>query len=187
MSSALGYALFPTVLGVCGVAWSQEAIVGVQLPETDARAARARLARRHPQAGDLTPPPVVRGAIDGVTRLLAGEPLDLLDVVLDYGAASDLHLRIYGVVRAIPPGRTLTYGEVARAVGEPRAAQAVGQAMGRNPCPIIMPCHRVLGADGKLGGFTAPGGVNTKLRLLEIEGATTVDALPLFGGSATDG
>lgn len=184
MSTAVGYALFPSALGPIGIAWSATAVVGVQLPEPTRTAARARLARRHPEAVEAEPPPHVRAAIEGVGRLLAGEKVDLLDVVLDYGAAPDLHRRIYEVVRGIPPGGTLTYGEIARAVGQPHAAQAVGQAMGRNPCPIIMPCHRVLGADGKMGGFTAPGGTATKLKLLEIEGATSVDALPLFGGRA---
>ena len=182
MSTAIGYVLFPTALGPIGIAWSASAIVGVQLPEASEAAIRARLARRHPGAVQAEPPAEVRAAISGVTRLIGGEKPDLLEVALDYGPAPDLHRRIYEVVRAIPPGRTLTYGEVARAVGHPHAAQAVGQAMGKNPCPIIMPCHRVLGADGKMGGFSAPGGTATKLKLLEIEGATSIDALPLFGG-----
>jgi len=182
MGNAVGYVLFPTALGACGVAWSPAAIVGVQLPEASEAASRARLARRHPAAREGDPPAFVRAAMAGVVRLMAGEKLDLRDVPLDFGAASDLYLRIYEVVRAIPPGKTLTYGEVARAVGEPHGAQAVGQAMGRNPCPIIMPCHRVLGADGRIGGFSAPGGAAAKRGLLEIEGATSVDELPLFGG-----
>lgn len=182
MSSAIGYALFPTALGVCGLAWRGSAIVGVQLPEADEAASRARLAKRHPDAAELSPPAPVDQAMIGVARLLAGEKIDLRAVALDFGAAPDLHRRIYEVVRAIPVGGTLTYGQVARAVGAPQAAQAVGQAMGRNPCPIIMPCHRVLGADGRIGGFSAPGGAATKQRLLEIEGATSVEALPLFAG-----
>ncbi|MFN3523180.1 MAG: methylated-DNA--[protein]-cysteine S-methyltransferase [Phenylobacterium sp.] len=180
MSAAVGYSLFPTELGLVGIAWSEAAIVGVQLPEASEAAARARLARRHPAAQESEPPPSVREAIEGVRRLMAGEKPKLQDIELDYGAAPELHRRIYAVVRAIPPGRTMTYGEIARAVGEPHAAQAVGQAMGRNPCPILMPCHRVLGADGRIGGFSAPGGVSTKRRLLEMEGATSVEALPLF-------
>lgn len=182
MSTAVGYCLFPTALGPVGIAWSETAIVGMQLPEPTEAAARARLARRHPQAAEAEPPAVVQAAIDGVKRLLAGERVELGDVALDFGEAPELYRRIYQVVRAIPPGRTLTYGEVARAVGEPHAAQAVGQAMGKNPIPILMPCHRVLGADGKVGGFSAPGGTATKLKLLEIEGATSADTLPLFGG-----
>lgn len=180
MSTAVGFALFPTALGQCGIAWSEAGVMGVQLPEANESAARTRLQRRHPQAAETAPPPSVQAAMAGVVRLLAGEPEDLQFVRLDLAGLPELHRRIYAVVRAIPPGKTLTYGEVARAVGEPRAAQAVGQAMGRNPCPIVMPCHRVLGADGKMGGFTAPGGVATKRRLLEIEGATAVESLPLF-------
>ena len=86
------------------------------------------------------------------------------------------------IARAIPPGSTLTYGEIARRLGDPGAAQAVGQAMGHNPWPIVVPCHRVLGAGGKVGGFSAPGGAKTKLRMLEIEGALKPERLPLFGG-----
>jgi methylated-DNA-[protein]-cysteine S-methyltransferase len=182
MSTAVGYALFPTALGLCGIAWSEAGVACVQLPESNPDQARARLARRHPQALETAPPPVVAQAVAGIVRLLDGGADDLREVVLDLAGAPDLHRRIYEVVRAIPPGQTRTYGEVARAVGEPRAAQAVGQAMGRNPCPIIMPCHRVVAADGRMGGFTAPGGVNTKRRLLDIEGATSIDSLPLFQG-----
>ena len=181
MSTAVGFCLFSTALGPCGLAWSDAAIVGAQLPEPSQAAARARLARRHPRAVEAEPPAFVRAAIEGVRRLLDGEKVDLEGLALDFGEAPELHRRIYAVVRAIPPGRTMTYGEVARAIAQPQAAQAVGQAMGRNPIPILMPCHRVLGADGRMGGFSAPGGTATKLKLLEIEGATSVDALPLFG------
>ena len=182
MSTAVGFALFPTALGQCGIAWSEAGVVGVLLPEANEAAARARLQRRHPQAAEAAPPPTVQAAIAGVVRLLEGAAEDLQFVTLDFAGLPELHQRIYAVARAIPPGKTMTYGEIARAIGQPGAAQAVGQAMGRNPCPIIMPCHRVLGADGKMGGFTAPGGVATKRRLLEIEGATAVESLPLFGG-----
>ena len=180
MSDAVGYALFPTALGACGLAWSLEAVVGALLPEADEAALRGRFSRRHPKAIEAEPRGFAAAAILGVQRLLAGEAVDLTDTPLDFGAAPDLHRRIYAVVRAIPPGRTLTYGEVARAVGEPRGAQAVGQAMGRNPIPILMPCHRVVAADGRLGGFTAPGGVATKRRILDLEGVTSTDSLPLF-------
>ena len=184
MPSDVAYATFPTALGVCAIAWRGDAVVGAWFPET---ALRRRVARRFPEAVEAQPPAFVAEAIEGVVRLLAGEKVDLGEVRLDFGAAPDLHLRVYEVVRAIPPGQTLTYGEVARAVGQPHAAQAVGQAMGRNPCPILMPCHRVLGADGKVGGFSAPGGAATKRRLLEIEGATSVETLPLFSPPAGGG
>jgi methylated-DNA-[protein]-cysteine S-methyltransferase len=182
MRQAVGYALFETALGACALAWSEAAIVGVRWPDANPATSRARLAQAYPGAVEAEPPAFVQAAMEAVARLLTGEKVEMADTPLDFGDAPDLHLRIYEVVRRIPPGKTLTYGEVARAIGEPHAAQAVGQAMGRNPCPIIMPCHRVLGADGKIGGFSAPGGAATKRRLLDIEGATSVEQLPLFGG-----
>lgn len=181
MSSAIGYSLFDTALGVCGLAWTATgAVAGVVLAEPGEAAARERMRRRWPAAVESDPPSRVQSAIEGVRALIGGANPDLAHIDLDFGDAPELHLRIYEVVRRIPPGRTMTYGEVARAVGAPHAAQAVGQAMGRNPCPVIMPCHRVLAADGRTGGFSAPGGVATKLKLLEIEGATGVESLPLF-------
>jgi methylated-DNA-[protein]-cysteine S-methyltransferase len=118
--------------------------------------------------------------IDRVLALLSGEPIDLSDVPLDFGSAPEFHQRIYEVARTIPPGQTMTYGEIAKRLGVPHESREVGQAMGRNPIAIIMPCHRVLGADGKMGGFSANGGVATKRRILEIEGAAAVGAGPLF-------
>jgi methylated-DNA-[protein]-cysteine S-methyltransferase len=168
---SVGYATFETAIGPCGIAWSERGIVGVQLPEIPPSATGARLARRFPEALEAAPPDAVRNAIAAVTALLAGEPADLSDVVLDLSAVPDGYHRIYEIARAIPPGRTLTYGEIAQRLGEPGAARLVGQAMGANPFPIIMPCHRVLAAGGDTGGFSAPGGVATKLQLLAIEGA----------------
>jgi methylated-DNA-[protein]-cysteine S-methyltransferase len=120
--------------------------------------------------------------IDRVLALLAGEPVDLSDVPLDFGEAPDFHKRAYEVARTIPPGHTMTYGEIAKRLGVPNESREVGQAMGKNPIAIIMPCHRVLGADGKMGGFSANGGVATKRRILEIEGAAALGAGPLFAG-----
>jgi methylated-DNA-[protein]-cysteine S-methyltransferase len=125
----------------------------------------------------------VQRAIDGIVALLAGQPRDLGDVQLDTAALSDLQRRIYEVARTIPAGATLTYGAIAERLGDRLLARDVGQALGENPFPIIVPCHRVLAAGGKIGGFSAPGGARTKLRLLEIEGAqpggpTLFDRLP---------
>ena len=106
--------------------------------------------------------------------------LDLADIQLDLAAAPEFHQQVYAVARTIPPGQTMTYGEIARRLGMPHDSREVGQALGRNPVAIIVPCHRVLGADGKMGGFSANGGVATKRRILEIEGATAVGAGPLF-------
>jgi methylated-DNA-[protein]-cysteine S-methyltransferase len=177
--SAGGLTLFDTAIGRCGVAWSRRGITALQLPERDDAATRARLERR---SGGIEnpPPPRVQDAIAGVTALLRGDLVDLTGIVLDLGGVADFDLRVLAIARTIPPGHTMTYGQIARRMGEPEAARAVGAALGRNPVPIIVPCHRVLGADGKPGGFSAPGGVQTKARLLSIERATTTDAPMLF-------
>jgi methylated-DNA-[protein]-cysteine S-methyltransferase len=176
------FCLFDTAIGTCAVAWSARGLTAVFLPESDPGKLRARIARRRPDAREAEPPAAVRQAIEAITALLAGEPRDLSAVALDLDGAGAFERRVYEVARTIPPGSTLTYGEIARRLGDPGAAQAVGQAMGRNPWPIVVPCHRVLGSGGKVGGFSAPGGSKTKLRMLEIEGALALERLPLFGG-----
>ena len=168
--SATGVALFDTPIGRCGLAWNTQGIVGVQLPEA-AGAERARLLRRFPDAREERPPPPVADAIAVLTRHLAGETPDLDAIALDMAGVAEFDRRVYDVTRAIPRGQTRTYGEVAAALGDPAAARAVGQSLGRNPFPLVVPCHRVLAAAGQPGGFSAHGGVVTKLRLLAIEGA----------------
>lgn len=175
-----GFALFDTPIGPCGIAWGEDGIVGLQLPEKDASAARARLLRRHADAEEATPPAEVQRAIDAIVSLLSGEGVDLSFIKLDLDGVADFERRVYDVARSIPHGRTLTYGEIAKKIGDPGAARAVGQALGANPFPIVVPCHRVLGADGRAGGFSAPGGVETKIRILAIEKARTSDAPALF-------
>ncbi len=169
--SGYGFTLFLTALGRCGLAWSERGISRLQLPEATDAATRERLVRRLAVARQSTPPPAVQAAMDKVVRLLAGEAPDLGGIALDADGVPPFHRRAYAAARQIPVGETLSYGEVAARLGEPGAARAVGQAMGRNPYPIIVPCHRVLAAGGRAGGFTAPGGLATKARLLQIEGA----------------
>jgi methylated-DNA-[protein]-cysteine S-methyltransferase len=178
----LGFALFETALGPCGIAWGLHGIVGVQLPERDAARTRARMARRHPGAQEGSPPEEVARAIAGIQALLAGERRGLSEVALDMASVGAFERRVYAVARAIPPGATLSYGEVAARIGEPRAAREVGQALGKNPFPIVVPCHRVVATGGKSGGFSAPGGRDTKLRLLRIEGAEAAAQGGLFDG-----
>jgi methylated-DNA-[protein]-cysteine S-methyltransferase len=169
------FCLFHTAIGSCAIAWSDRGVTSLWLPESSDHQTRARVARRFPQATETAPPPFVSHAIDGIVALLAGEARDLTDVPLDFDdSVPDFHRRVYDVARTIGPGRTLSYGEIAARVGEPDAARAVGQALGKNPIPIIVPCHRVLAADGGTGGFSAPGGTATKLRLLAIEGARLI-------------
>lgn len=167
MSAA--YALFDTAIGRCGIAWRDDAVAGFALAEGDDAATAARLIRRH-EAAPADPHAAIAAAVQSVRRLLDGERIDLIDipVILD---VPDFERRVYEALRNVPPGETITYGALAHRVGSPGAAQAVGAAMGRNPIPVIIPCHRVLAGSGKSGGFTAPGGVATKFRILQIERA----------------
>jgi methylated-DNA-[protein]-cysteine S-methyltransferase len=169
---SVAFTTFETAVGTCAVAWGADGIVGTWLPGVSAAATRRALLRRHPDAAESPPTEAVAAAVDGMTRLLAGEDVDLRDVELDVRDVPEFLRDVYAVARALPRGVTMTYGEIAARVGAPGAAQAVGQAMGHNPFPIIVPCHRVVAAGGGNGGFSAPGGVDTKLRLLAIEGAT---------------
>lgn len=179
------FCLFDTAIGSCALVWQGEKIIAAQLPEHDEATARRRLARRFPEAGEAEPVAFVREAITEIVALLAGEQRDLAHLPIDLSATPEFNQRVYRVALAIPPGETLTYGEVAARIGEPGAARAVGVALGQNPIPIIVPCHRVLAAGGKTGGFSADGGVETKLRILTIEKARTsaepslFDSLPL--------
>ncbi|WP_216214453.1 methylated-DNA--[protein]-cysteine S-methyltransferase [Amycolatopsis aidingensis] len=165
-----GFAVFETALGPCAIAWAEDRVLGAQLPEGSAQRARARMRGRFPAAAETEPPPAVRQAIEGVRALLRGEPGDLAAVALDMSEVPEFHRRVYELARAIPPGQTRTYGEIAHLLGMPGSARAVGQALGNNPFAPIVPCHRILAAGGKAGGFSARGGVDTKRRLLEAEG-----------------
>lgn len=171
MRSGLSFALFETAIGACAVVWSGQGIAGVQLPEADAAATRRRLLHRFAGAREATPPGDVQRAIDDIIALLAGERRDLRAVKLDLSEIPEFNRRIYEIARTIPPGQTLSYGEIAERLGDRTLAREVGQALGRNAIPLIVPCHRVLAAGGKSGGFSASGGVVTNLRLLTIEGA----------------
>lgn len=168
---ALGFFVFDTAIGACGIAWSEDAIVTCQLPGHDRHDTVRRMQRRHPQAQETAPLEWVARIVERVQALLGGGNDDLADVPLDMTGEPDFNRRVYAVARAIPPGRTLTYGEVAREIGEPGSARAVGQALGHNPFAPIVPCHRVLGAGNTGVGFSATGGVDTKLKMLEIERA----------------
>ncbi|MBV8512241.1 MAG: methylated-DNA--[protein]-cysteine S-methyltransferase [Xanthobacteraceae bacterium] len=176
--TAAYFALFDTAIGVCGIAWTEHGVCGVQLPEPNAETARARLRRRVAGACEHPPIEMIQRTIDGIAALLAGRPSDLSAVVLDVTGIPPFHQRVYALTRRIPAGGTASYGEIATQLGEPGMARAVGEALGRNPFPLIVPCHRVLAAGGKFGGFSARGGVATKMRLLAIERAILPLALP---------
>jgi methylated-DNA-[protein]-cysteine S-methyltransferase len=162
------------------VAWGERGIVALQLPEADDAATRRRILRRWPDAREAPPPPDAQCTIDAIVALLQGAKPDLSAIALDMEGVPPFHRQVYEIARIIPPGATLTYGEIAARLGAPEAARDVGQALGRNPFAIIVPCHRVVAAGGKSGGFSANGGVATKLRLLTIEGAKTSGEPTLF-------
>ncbi len=163
--------MFDTAIGRCGIAWGPRGVCGTVLPGPHDRATRQELVRRFPGARELPPPTPMARAVSAIQTLLDGQATDLSRIPLDLGSAPPFHRRVYEFARRVPPGKTLTYGELASRVGSPGSARAVGQAMRRNPFPIVVPCHRVVAAGGGLGGFTAPGGVSTKRRMLGIEGA----------------
>ena len=174
------FALFRTAIGEIGLVWSERGLAGLQLPERDEAATRRTLLRRFPDAEPGAPDRAIEAAIDEIRALIAGEHRDLSHLPLDFEGVPDFDRRVYDVLLTIPPGETMTYGEMADRIGEPGAARAVGAALGRNPIPVVVPCHRVLAAGGRIGGFSAPGGSETKRRLLVIEGAAPGGQPSLF-------
>jgi methylated-DNA-[protein]-cysteine S-methyltransferase len=163
------YRLFDSEVGVCGLAWSGSGVRRLQLPEADVGATERRL-RSRAAVCDGEPPDTIQRLIRDLQNYFAGGNVDFADVALDLAGVSAFYRRLYDLARAVGWGETVTYGELARRAGLPGAARAVGQAMSRNPVPIIVPCHRVLASGANVGGFSAPGGRATKQRLLALEG-----------------
>lgn len=166
------YSIFETASGFCGIAWSDAGITLFQLPSETAAATKRNLRRRLPGAEPAAPPPAVEAAIAAAKLYFDGENVDFSDVRLDLGGQAESFREIYAAARRIGWGRTTTYGALANEVGAEgwEAARDVGQAMAKNPVPLIIPCHRVLAAGGKVSGFSAPGGAAAKIRMLELEG-----------------
>jgi methylated-DNA-[protein]-cysteine S-methyltransferase len=175
------YTLFETAIGWAGLAWGSRGLVGVHLPERDPEKTRRGLRRRFPEAVEVTAPRDLATAIDGIRALMRGEKADLSATVLDVARVPAFNARVYEITRTIPAGETLTYGEIANRLGDKLLARDVGAALGQNPWPIVVPCHRVTGAGGELGGFSARGGAHTKFKLLAIEGARAAAQADLFG------
>lgn len=174
------FCLFETAIGVCGLAWREAGIAGLQLPEATPAATRARLIRRWGAEAESSPPPKIAAVIEAIMALMQGEARDLAFAEVDMDGIEPFNRRVYDEARRIPPGETRTYGQIATALGDKQLSRQVGQALGRNPFAIIVPCHRVLAADGKTGGFSAGGGVTTKMRMLSIERARTDTTPSLF-------
>jgi len=186
MASPRSFALFATALGTCAIAWNEIGLTGVWLPEAHAELLRRKVARRCDGARESEPSGWVAEAVEAITRLLAGDPVDLSGVALDSAGIDEFDRRVYAVTRTIAPGRVLTYGEVAARVGVDATARAVGQSLGRNAMPIVVPCHRVVATGGGLGGFSAPGGTQTKRRMLAIEDAHPSGPPGLFDADACE-
>lgn len=162
------YCLFDTAFGLVGIVWSARGLTGLQLPEADVAATRARLEQRGAVEGE--PPPAVADAIERLRAYFDGEAVDFSDLAIDLPqGTSEERRRIYDAARALRWGETESYGTVAKRAGMPGGARVVGQAMAANPLPIVVPCHRVLAAGDRLGGFSAWGGAVTKERLLVLE------------------
>ena len=174
------FALFGTAIGQCALVWNAQGIAAVRLPEASESRMLSRLHKEFSQLAPGAPPHDMQLAIDAMTALLAGEPRDLRFCTLDLRHIPSFNRRVYAIAQEIVPGKTRTYGDIATELGEPGSARAVGQALGHNPFPVIVPCHRVLAAGAQSGGFSAPGGVSTKLRMLLIEGAEIGGAPGLF-------
>lgn len=178
-------AVFETPLGWCAVAWSDAGVTRFALPMADEAAAERSLRRRWPASAPGGPPPAVAGAVALAKRYFSGEPTDFSAVALDLGGQDAFFAQVYAALRSVGWGCTTTYGALAAAVGAPReAARDVGQAMARNPAPLLIPCHRVLAAGGRLGGFSAPGGAETKARMLRLEGIDIRPREPAQGAFA---
>ncbi|QPF84090.1 methylated-DNA--[protein]-cysteine S-methyltransferase [Bradyrhizobium genosp. L] len=174
------YAIFATAIGACGVVWGEHGITATQLPMGNEDKTRKRILQRNGEVTEAVPPAEVRHAIDAMVELLAGKPNDLIDIALDLDGVPEFNRGVYAIARKIPPGKTITYGDIAKQLGGVELSRDVGQALGHNPCPIVVPCHRVLAAGNKPGGFSANGGVVTKLKMLEIEGAAVNHTPSLF-------
>lgn len=182
--SATHYHLFDTALGMCGVAWSDRGLAGVQLPEKDRAATARRLAAKTGSVGEESPSLAIAAVIADIQRYLAGERISFSEIAVDLDRIEAPRQKIYQALRGVGFGCTTTYGELARAIGfsEWEGARDVGEAMGRNPVPIVIPCHRVLAAGGQLGGFSAYGGTATKQKLLALEGVHLDGGAPRLPG-----
>ena len=177
-TQATHHHLFDTAIGECGIAWNPRGLVGVQLPEKDRGQTELRLAVKCRSTNAADVPPWVQGLVTDIQRYLAGQPVDFSAVTVDLGGIDDFRQKLYAALRGVGAGRTVTYGELAKELGLIgwEGARDVGEAMGKNPVPVVIPCHRVLAAGNKPGGFSAYGGVTTKQKLLALEGVRLDEA-----------
>ncbi|MEL7025332.1 MAG: methylated-DNA--[protein]-cysteine S-methyltransferase [Pseudomonadota bacterium] len=163
------YQHFTTPLGICAVAWSDQGLTRVLIAEPSLEDITRRLSDNLDQTNEQVPPFVHR-AVNTLSAYFAGEDVSMDDTTLDVSRLSPFRSSVYRMLRNVPRGTTTTYGELATRLDKPGAARAIGIAMGENPWPVVVPCHRVLASGGDIGGFSAHGGVRTKRQLLRLEG-----------------
>jgi len=175
--TATHHHVFDTAIGPCGVAWNDRGLSAVQLPEKDRATTERRLVAKAASAGATEPPPAIAAVVADIQRCLAGEAVDFAAVAVDLSGLDPFRQKLYETMRSLPWGETTTYGDLAKKLGATgwEGARDVGEAMGRNPVPVVIPCQRVLAAGGKLGGFSAHGGAKTKAKLLALEGVQLAD------------
>ena len=165
------YQLFETASGVAAVGWTRTGVISFRLPAPTTAEAERAILRRQPDAVHTEPPAEIGTVIDAAIRYFEGERIEFFDIPIDLGEQPPFFAQVYALVRKLGWGETTTYGAVARALDVgPEHARAVGQAMATNPVPLIIPRHRVMAAGGGIGGFSAPGGSQSKARMLELEG-----------------
>jgi len=187
--TAVEYCVFNTAVGRCAILWRGMLLQRVLLPAADEGRLVALVRRIDPQASAAAPPAALAAVVDGIIALCSGQSPRFDDAPVDRALIEPFAGRVYAALAAVGFGETTTYGAIAEQLGDKGLARAVGAALGANPFPIVIPCHRVTASGGAIGGFSAPGGAETKRRLLEIEGAFALTTLPLFragGRSACD-
>jgi methylated-DNA-[protein]-cysteine S-methyltransferase len=184
MQASAHHHIFETAIGPCGIAWNERGLIGVQLPEKDHATTERRLVAKSGSVGAAEPSPSVAAAVADIRRALAGEPVDFSAVAVDLSGLDPFRQKLYATMRSLAWGETTTYGALAKQLGASswEGARDVGEAMGRNPVPVVIPCHRVLAAGGKLGGFSAHGGAKTKAKLLALEGVHLDGGTPRLPG-----
>lgn len=154
---------FSTSLGTCAIAWTEAGITRFLLPDPE---------RRSTGNTEADPPEWIRVIIERVQRHLAGELQDFADLRYDFSRVPEFVREVLRATLSVKPGHTASYGDLAAAIGQPPgASRAIGTALGDNPWPLLIPCHRIIAATGKMTGFSGPGGVATKVKLLALEGA----------------
>ncbi len=156
---------FETAIGPCAILWQDQHITGFRLLAPPSTTAETTTSFEQPPAS-------IQMAIKRVRAHLGGDLQDFADLPYAFERVSDFQRDVYSTALRVKAGQTWTYGQLAKAIGHPTAvARAVGTALGQNPWPLLVPCHRFVGADGHMTGFSAPGGIDTKLKLLALEGA----------------